>query len=56
MNGLGKECMAKEISETVKKIVIREKEAPITLIWKDKWMGRSGGTEERRDIPETIEV
>jgi hypothetical protein len=39
-----------------KKIVTREKEAPITLAWKDKFMGKSGGTKERRDISETIEV
>jgi hypothetical protein len=46
----------RKISETVKKIVMRKKEALTTLVWKDKLMGTSGGTEERRGISETIEV
>jgi hypothetical protein len=55
MNGMGKEKMARKISEAVKKIVTREKGEPITLVWKDKFMGKSGGMEERRDISETKE-
>jgi hypothetical protein len=43
MNALGKEKMAKKISDAVKKIVIRKKEKPITLAWKDMFTGKSGG-------------
>jgi hypothetical protein len=39
MNGMGKEKMARKISEAVKKTVTREKETPITLVWKVKNQG-----------------
>jgi hypothetical protein len=56
MNGMGKEKMARKISVAVKKIVTTNKETQIMLVWKDKFMGKSGRTEERRDISESKET
>jgi hypothetical protein len=56
MNGMGKEKMARKISEVVKKMVARREETPITLVWKDTLMGKSGGTEEKRDTIEKKEI
>jgi hypothetical protein len=56
MNGMGKEKMARKISEVVKKMVTRKEETPITLVWKDKSVGKSGGTEEESDISEKKEI
>jgi hypothetical protein len=56
MNGTGKEKMARKISEVVKKMVTRKEETPITLVWKDKSVGKSGGTEEKSDISEKKEI
>jgi hypothetical protein len=50
MNVLGKGKMARKISDAVKRIVTKKKEN--TLTWKDKFMGKNGGLEERRDILE----
>jgi hypothetical protein len=53
---MGKEKMASKISEAVKKMVTRTEETPITLGWKDKSMGKSGGTEEKSDSSEKKEI
>jgi hypothetical protein len=56
MNGMGKEKMARKISEVVKKMVTRKEETPITLVWKDKSVGKSGGMEEKCDVSEKKEI
>jgi hypothetical protein len=56
MNGMGKEKMARKVSEVVKKMVTRKEETPIDLVWKDKSVGKSGGTEEKSDVSEKKEI
>jgi hypothetical protein len=56
MNGIGKEKMARNVSEVVKKMAIRKEETPVTLVWKDKSVGKSGETEEKSDVSEKKEI